>query len=420
MKHWKRVIGNTCDKKWQKTMKELNKVRRFIYNCKKCGVCGNKVTAKVPYVCPVRQATPGFEHFYGRGKIIIAQGILEGKLPLSPDLGTGLYSCTLCGNCMTQCGATDSETGEHMVATTKIVEAMRTDYLTANPEWVPESYRHVLRATQQYDNPWAMPRSVREKWYRGLDLIDVRQQPADIVLFVGCTIPSSPELSERAKKAVKILNRANLRVGTLGKDEVCCGSVQRKIGAKDLAEELMRRNIAALNRTRCSKIVTLCAGCYTTLHHEYTSADTRLSAPVYHLVSLLAELIRDKTISLKHTRTMTVAYHDPCHLGRHGGIFNPPRDILRAIPGITLVERRATREHTICCGAGGGMRIFEGGNLAAAMGAEALEAARQAGAQALVTSCPFCETNLMAAARTMSDPLPVYDIIDLLSDALEA
>lgn len=400
-------------------MKELNNVRRFIYNCKKCGACGNKVTAKVPYVCPVRQATPGFEHFYGRGKIVIAQGMLEGRLPPSPDLCTALYSCTLCGNCMTQCGTTDSDTGEQMVATTKIVEAMRSDFLEEHPEWVPESYRQVFHATQQYDNPWGMPRSSREKWYRGLDLIDARRQPADIVLFTGCTIPSSPDLSERAKKAVMILNRAGIRVGTLGKDEVCCGSVQRKIGAKKLAAELMRRNIAALNRTGCSKIVTLCAGCYTTLHHEYRNADTPLAAAVYHIVTLLAELIRNKKLTLTKSLNRTVAYHDPCHLGRHSGIFNQPRDILRAIPGITLVERRATREHTICCGAGGGMRLFEGGRLAAAMGAEAVAAARQAGAEALVTACPFCETNLAAASNTSAELLPVYDIVDLVYDALD-
>ncbi|MCX8043490.1 MAG: (Fe-S)-binding protein [Desulfobacterota bacterium] len=401
-------------------MKELNKVRRFIYNCKKCGVCGNKVTAKVPYVCPVRQASPGFEHFYARGKIIIAQGVLEGRFPLSPDLITALYSCTLCGNCTTQCGTTDSDTGEQMVATTKIVEAMRSDVLAEHPEWVPESYRQVLRATQQYDNPWAMPRASREKWYRGLDLIDARREPADIVLFTGCTIPSSPELSERAKKAVMILNRAGIRVGVLGKDEVCCGSVQRKIGDKACADELMRRNIATLNRTGCSKVVTLCAGCYTTLHHEYKAAGTPLSATVCHIVTLLSELLKNKKLTLTRSQHRTIAYHDPCHLGRHAGIFNPPRDILRAIPSITLVERRATREHTICCGAGGGMRLFEGGRLAVAMGEQALAAARQAGAHALVTACPFCETNLAAAAQTSADPLPVFDIVDLVYDALGA
>ena len=98
-------------------------------------------------------------------------------------------------------------------------------------------------------------------------------------------------------------------------------------------------------------------------------------------------------------------------------MFDPPRAVLKALPGVTLVERAATREHTICCGAGGGMRLFDGGALAQDMGREAVLAAREAGAGALVSACPFCETNLAAASQSFEEILPVYDIIDLVYDA---
>jgi len=400
-------------------MKELKKVRRFVYNCKKCGVCGNKVSAKVPYVCPVRHATPGFEHFYSRGKIIIAQGLLEGRLEPAPGLAEALYSCTLCGNCMTQCGTSDADTGAPLVATTKIVEAMRADMLREHPAWVDQAYHGALTSSRQYENPWGLPRASREKWSKGLDLVDASKEPVEVLLFTGCTMPSTPVLADRARAAVRILQQAGIRPGTLGKNEVCCGSVQRKIGDFSLADDLMRKNTQLLNSTGCKKIVTLCAGCYNTLHNEYAAAETPLAAEVYHFVSFLAELIREKKITLQKRQQLKVAYHDPCHLGRHAGIFNPPRDILKAIPGIELIERRASREHTICCGAGGGMRLFANGSLATAIGTEAVREAQRAGAQAIVSACPFCELNLTAASQGLREPLPVYDIVDLVYASLE-
>ena len=182
---------------------------------------------------------------------------------------------------------------------------------------------------------------------------------------------------------------------------------------------MIKNNINLLNGLGCTTIVTLCAGCCNMLKTEYAQAEEKLAPKVYHLVEYLARLVKDKKITFTKEQHMTVAYHDPCHLGRHLGVFNPPRDILKALPGITLVERPATRENTICCGAGGGMRLFDGGIFAQDMGREALKAARDAGAQAIVSACPFCETNLAAASQIGNSPVPVYDIIDLVSDALE-
>ena len=114
---------------------------------------------------------------------------------------------------------------------------------------------------------------------------------------------------------------------------------------------------------------------------------------------------------------MSVAYHDPCHLGRHMGMYVAPREVLNAIPGIELKERSANRENTICCGAGGGMRLFESGALAVNVGEAAIESAFQTGAEALVSACPFCEMNLEASAKALNSQMLVYDIIDLVYEA---
>ncbi len=411
----------TSRKKTQKKnqeMKELSKVRHFVYNCRKCGLCGSKVSAKVPYVCPVREHTEGFEHFYAKGKITIAQGLLEGQIVPSPELTEIIYSCSLCGNCLTQCGIIDQDSGLPLTDPPQIIEAMRADLLREHPEWIAPAYHAMITSTSQYDNPWGLPRVTKERWAKGLSVRTIQEEPSEILLFTGCTIPSNPALIPRVQKAVAILNKANVDFAILGKDEPCCGSVQRRVGAIDLAQEMREKNISMFNNLGISTIVTLCAGCYHTLKVDYQKAEPPLKPKVYHLVDFLSQLITQQKLIFTHTKNLKVAYHDPCHLGRHSGIFDPPRDILNALPGITLVERRATRENTICCGAGGGMRLFANGTLAEKIGKASLEDAMATGAQAVVTACPFCELNLTMAAANCGYPIAIYDILDLVHNAL--
>jgi Fe-S oxidoreductase len=381
-------------------------------------MCGNKVKNGVPYICPVRESTPGFDHFYSRGKTVIAQGLLEGSLEPSPELAEVLFSCTLCGNCMTQCGSVDQDTGEALVDTTGIVEAMRADFLENYPQWLNPAYEGILNSTRQYNNPWGLPRSAKEKWAKGMQLKDAQKEPAPVLLYTGCTMPSSQSLSSRARKTAEILIRAGVDFAILGKDEPCCGSVQKRIGDRNLAGEMMEENINLFNRLGCEVIVTLCAGCANMLKNDYGKAHTKLKPKVLHMVAFLPTLITEGKLQFENKQPLKVAYHDPCHLGRHMGVYNQPRTILNGLPGVELIERDATRENTICCGAGGGMRIFESGVLAAKIGQAAVESAIHAGAEALVTACPFCEMNLEAAARNQDSTIPVYDIVDLVYGSL--
>jgi Fe-S oxidoreductase len=319
---------------------------------------------------------------------------------------------------MTQCGATDPDTNSPLVDNTAIVEALRADMLREHPEYVHEAYHRVLAATRQFGNPWGMPRSARGKWAKGLKIKEARKEQADVLLFAGCTMSLNPELSPRIKKAAAVLQAAGVDLGMLGAAEPCCGSVQQRIGDRELAAGMIAKNVKLLNSLGCTTIVTLCAGCCAMLRRHYAQAEEKLVPKVYHLVEYLARLIRENKLAFTKEQQITLAYHDPCHLGRHLEVFDPPRAILKALPGITLVERPATREHTICCGAGGGMRLFEGGALATAIGAEAVRDAQKAGAQAIVSACPFCEMNLAAASPGINEPLPVYDIVDLVYASL--
>jgi Fe-S oxidoreductase len=382
-------------------------------------MCGNKVATGVPYICPVRESTSGFDHFYARGKNVIAQGLLEGEIEPSQELAEVIFSCTLCGNCMTKCGSINQDTGEALVDTTKIVEAMRADFLESHPKWIDPAYESVLSSTRQYSNPWGLPRTAKEKWAKSLKLKNAQKEPAPVLLFIGCTMASSQELSARARKAAEIMSTAQVDFAILGKDEPCCGSVQKRIGDVALACEMVEANINLFNSLGCETIVTLCAGCANMLKNEYGETKEKLKPRVLHIVEFLPKLIQEGKLQLKGKHSLKVTYHDPCHLGRHMGVYDQPRAILNALPGVDLIERYATRENTICCGAGGGMRIFESGSLAAKTGQAAIESAVQEGAEALVTACPFCEMNLDAAAGSSNNQIPVYDIIDLVYETLK-
>jgi len=403
----------------RKVMKELEKVRRYIYNCRKCGVCVSKVDGKVPYVCPVKESTAGFDHFSSRGKTVIAQGLLEGEIEPSQELAEVIFSCTLCGNCMTQCGSINQDTGEALVDTNKIVEAMRADFLENHPEWIDPAYESVLHSTRQYNNPWGLPRTAKEKWAKKMKIKNARKEPAPVLLFIGCTMASSQELSPRARKAAEIMSKANVDFAILGKDEPCCGSVQKRIGDLELASKMMEENVNLFNSLGCETIVTLCAGCANMLKNDYRETKEKLKPRILHMVEFLPKLITEEKLKLVSKNFLKVSYHDPCHLGRHIGVYDEPRAILDALPGVDVIERPATKENTICCGAGGGMRIFASGSLAEKIGQATVQSAIEVGAEALVTACPFCEMNLEAAARNPKNQIPVYDIIDLVYEALK-
>ena len=150
-------------------------------------------------------------------------------------------------------------------------------------------------------------------------------------MFVGCTIASMPEMHGLARKAVSILQQAGVNVRILGRDEPCCGSVQRRIGAIDMARDMQTRNIAMLNQTGCTDIVALCAGCANMLDRDYRPAG--LQPRVSHIVPFIAGLLKQGRLEPRQVSEQTVCYHDPCHLGRHMGIYDEPRDVLRHFPG---------------------------------------------------------------------------------------
>jgi len=213
-----------------------------------------------------------------------------------------------------------------------------------------------------------------------------------------------------------VLESANVKVGYLGEDEWCCGSVLLRTGDRKGAVQLAQHNVEALRAQGARVVVTGCPGCYRTLKFDYPKLLGSTGLEVLHSSQLFSHLISGNKIELKSDVVGSLTYHDPCHLGRHCGEYEAPRRVLKSIPGAEIVEMQRTRENSWCCGAGGGLRsAFPDLSLRIAE-KRVLEAAGT-GAECLVSACPFCRSNLKGAVDSleMAESLMVLDLSELLA-----
>jgi heterodisulfide reductase subunit D len=393
-------------------LRHLKKLGDVAYGCIACGDCRTAVRYTVGRykVCPVVEHTPGFEPFFARGKMQIIRGLLEGKLQPSQELANAIYQCTTCGDCHATChqsmdpniSLNISRYLDHV----KIYEALRADLVDAGYGPMPR-HRELLEWCEKDHNPYMEPHEGRIAWIpEGVEL----PSKGDLILFMGCTEPyRQPELIQ---KTIKLLLSAGVTPAVIHPEEYCCGSVALRTGMRDLGEALALHNIQALQDAGAKEVVVHCAGCYRTLKKDYPEIyGKELPFKVVHVTEILERLLKEGKLSLKDDfRGKRLTYHDPCHLGRHCDFFEPPREIIKLVPGVNFVEMKRNRTAAWCCGAGGGVKSgFP--DLATKIATVRVEDAKEAEADYIVTVCPFCENNLNSVAER--EGIPVLDIVDL-------
>ena len=202
--------------------------------------------------------------------------------------------------------------------------------------------------------------------------------------------------------------------GILGAKERCCGSTAFRVGAVDMFEKYKKANVKQLNGLGIKTLVTACAGCYSTFANEYTG---ELDFEVLHIVEFIARLVAEEKLTFKNELNLKVTYHDPCHIGRYGGLYDEPREILKALPGVDFREMVRIREYSLCCGSGGGVKTAYP-EVAMETAKMRVREAKDTGAEMIVTCCPFCEMNLKDGANADPEPMQVVDLLQLVSEAL--
>jgi heterodisulfide reductase subunit D len=382
----------------------------LMYTCPKCKICTGNLhpgeTGEVQKLCPA-YTRYGFFAYSGRGKCYLAQGIKEGVLEPDEELADVLFHCTLCGSCEEQCATDQSPTDIARLVRREVVKAL------GGP---PGDAQTVVKSTVNYKNPYQQPKAMRYRWAKGMNIKDASKEKVETLYFVGCTAAMIPARTHFALNTVKLLEAAGEDFGTLGSKEICCGATTYNLGVEDTFKEIATENTEMLNKLEVQKVLTSCSGCYSVMKNEYPKI-ARRNFEVVHVVEYLDQLIAEGKLKPEKKVELTVTYHDPCHLGRYSKLYDAPRRILEAIPGIELIEMPRNREKSWCCGAGAGVKTTYP-DFAAWIGEQRINEAKETGAEALVTACPFCEGNLTDVAQATEAGMEVFDVTDLLLRSL--
>ncbi|MDY6965270.1 MAG: heterodisulfide reductase-related iron-sulfur binding cluster, partial [Halobacteriota archaeon] len=217
--------------------------------------------------------------------------------------------------------------------------------------------------------------------------------------------------------AAEIFNKAGVDWGILGKNEKCCAGPSLRVGDRDQFKAYAKENIEMIKKSGVKTVVTSCAGCYSTFVKEYPEVVDMGDIEVLHVTEFIAQLIKDKKIEPTKEVPMRVTYHDPCHIGRYVKVYDAPRKILRAVPGVVLAEMVQNRDNSWCCGAGAGMRTALP-DVASETGKHRVEQAEDTGAEVLVSACPFCAQNLTDCIKEAGSDLKFMDITEILVKSL--
>ena len=328
---------------------------------------------------------------------------------ISPD---EVWACTTCRACMEHCPVSI----EHIDA---IVD-MRRHLVDSSA--LNEPMQKTLNNLVTHYNPWGFPFRDRAAWMNRLPsplrvkrIQDVAD--AEILYWVGCAASYDERANMVARSFLTLLDAAGVKYGVLGEEEKCNGEVARRFGEEGLFQQLAQENIRTLKQHQMKKIVATCPHCFNTLKNEYPHLGGEFVVVDHN--SFLSDLITSGRLRIRGGEKRIVTYHDPCYLGRHNGVYEPPRSALTAIASLEVVEMERNRERGFCCGAGGANYWYEVPRTEKCENIR-LEEARQTQAQTLGVACPFCLAMFTEAAakRKLQGELPVKDVAEILAESL--
>jgi Fe-S oxidoreductase len=363
------------------------------YTCADCGRCSDNCPANAvgrpisPRFFTIKARGYAFRHYPMFGHVG------NGK-PLIGDLYSQdeIWSCTTCGNCEEECPLM-------IEYVDKIVDLRRGMIDDGN---VPQSLQRPLKALESRGNPYGKLEKKRSEWtsassFQSTCPVKTLAGPngASTLYFVDSMTSYDDRMQAIARATAQILNAAGENFGILGAAEKDSGHDVRRFGEETLFQALRDHNTKAIRASGVARIVTADPHAYNALRHDY-----RDLPPVEHISQVIARAVRDGNIKFNPITDprKVFTYHDPCYLGRHNQIYDEPRAVLDAIPGLNRVEMKRSRDRAFCCG-GGGLMLFYEPKEDERIGVKRVRMAAEAGANVIVTACPFCLANIEDAIK---------------------
>ena len=381
-----------------------------------------------------------FHSYSAGGRLITALSLMDGRSTVTEPVKRSVFMCLMCGSCDVAC-----KLCRYDMEPLQAMRELRAKLVEEGHK--PPNVEPLLESLKTELNMLGEPRAKRGDWAADLGIKDLNKGSAKIVFHAGCRYSFDGELGGIARAAVAILKKAGVDFGILGANESCCGGRAFSMGFDDQLDHGADRLLKLWKAAGVETVVTPCADCYYAFKRLYPPR-AGSTIRVVHMVELLDELVREERLKLTRRVPMRVTYHDPCHLGRQGedyvpwngqekkifgqavcyepprpryngafGVYDAPRNVLKAVPGLELVEMERTREAAWCCGAGGGARETYP-DFSAWTAGERIEEAESTGADALVTACPWCERNFVDAVRARDGKLQVLDVLQIVEQAL--
>jgi Fe-S oxidoreductase len=324
---------------------------------------------------------------------------------MTVDAHPELWDCTTCTTCSVRC--------PKEVNPAELIVSLRT-VLVDNGR-LPPTVRDALKSIGIRGNPLNMAAEDRAAWADDLDVPRILEQPAESLLYVGCTPSYDPRAQVISRALVRAFRAGGQDFGILGEEEFCCAHEARRMGEKEMFEGTVEMYGEIFAEAEFQRMVAISPHCFNTFKNEYG-----LGFPVEHYTQVVARLIKAGKLGLENEVNLRVTYHDPCFLGKANGIYDEPRAILEAIPGLEFVEMDRARERSLCCEGGGGRMWSEGTNVGERLAMERVEEALDTGANVLAVACPFCLLTLEDAVKVggYEDRLQVLDVMELVAKAM--
>jgi Fe-S oxidoreductase len=380
-----------------------------LYSCTECGRCQS--------VCPAwntgKPLSPKLlvmnlrDELFAEGPAILramkSDETFEPRA-LVPDVVDEevIWDCTTCGACMQECPVDI----EHVDT---IVDIRRA--LVMGESRFPAEAGAMLRNLEGQQNPWGVSQDRRADWAEGMDVPLVNGTAPEYLYWVGCAGSFDDRAKKISRAVAELLTLAGVPFAILGPREACTGDPARRIGNEFLFQTLAEQNIETMNAAGVTKVIANCPHCFNTLRNEYPEYGGRYQ--VIHHTQLFDDLVRTGRLAPTEEVRTLLAYHDPCYLGRHNEIYEPPRNLLTRVPGVDQVEMPRHRERGMCCGAGGA-RMWMEERIGKRINTERMDEAASTGAGTVGVACPYCLIMLDDGARARGHDAEVLDVAQVL------